>query len=51
MLNAAVATIVALFSPAVAFGLLFGKIPMMVSVWLFFFKRRARGRVGRPAKQ
>ena len=46
MVNAAVATVVALFSPAVAFVLLFAKIPMMVSVWLFFFKRRARGRMG-----
>ena len=44
MLNAAVAIFVALFSPAVAFVLLFAKIPMIVSVWLFFFKRRARGK-------
>lgn len=44
MLNAAVAVAVAFFSPALAFVLLFLKIPTMLIVWLFYGRRRARQR-------
>ena len=44
MLNAVVAVGVAFFSPALAFVLLFLKIPTAVAVWLFYGRRRARQR-------